>query len=290
MFAIILIIIFCKKITLVFVKREFENIYIENALLKKGGEAIDKEFFKFGSVKGEKSREKEGEYVSLELPQSLFMNDELKEEAALALTKCVKDFLKKYRIKKSDSVLAVGVGNEGMTADSLGAKTLRYLEITEHFYREGIMARDKGRLSAVAGSVSGVTGLPSYEIIKGVTDRIKPSLIIAVDTLASRKTSRLQRVIQLSDKGITPGSGVNNAKTALSMDSLGVPVIAIGVPLVIYARNIIADYLEDIKMTANFKRASEELEQLVVTVKEIDVTVDDFARIIARSINNAVHG
>ncbi|MFA5449136.1 MAG: GPR endopeptidase [Clostridia bacterium] len=277
--------------------REFENIFIENAVLVPNDDDAIRERVKFYSIGGERTQSKDGEYYSLELPKGLFMDEEFQREVGLAAAKCLKTLFKKYRIRKNQQILAVGVGNEGMTADALGAKALKYLDITEHFYRDGINMTGKGRLAAIAGSVSGVTGLLSYDIVKGVTERVKPNLIIAIDTLASKRTSRLQRVIQISDKGITPGSGVNNAKTMLSAESLGVPVIAIGVPLVIYARNIVADYMGEAKLSSltenartGIRRASDELDGLVVTVKEIDVTVEDFAKVIGFAINTAVHG
>jgi|AGTN01.1.fsa_nt_gi Germination protease. len=278
-------------------KREFENLYIENAALFAGTETFKRERVKISGLEAEKGETDGGGFYSIELPESLFMNDDLKKRVADALSDCLKKFFKKHGIKRGAATLAVGVGNEGMTADALGARTLKYLEVTEHLYRDGLLPEGKGRLAAIAGSVSGVTGLLSYDIIKAVSDRVKPDIVIAVDTLASKRASRLQRVIQISDRGITPGSGVDNSKTALNNDSLGVPVIAVGVPLVIYARNIVSDYMGDVKLSdlteksrSPIKRAAEELEDLVVTVKEIDVTVDDFAKVIGTAINGAVHG
>lgn len=273
--------------------REFDGVFLENSSVSEGATPIKKDRVRYGVLSGEKAVCSDGEYVVLELNEPLFMNDRLKEDCVDALSKCLKDFIKKYRVKKSDCILVAGVGNEGMTADALGAKTLKYLEVTEHFYRDNVLPGGKGRLSCIAGSVSGVTGLKSFDIIKGVCDRIKPSLIIAVDTLASRKTSRLQRVIQIGDRGLTPGSGVNNAKITLDELNLGVPVIAIGVPLVIYAKNIIHDFFEEsgfgFPAGADTKRYSSKFNELVVTVKEIDVTVEDFACVIGQAINRAIH-
>jgi spore protease len=266
--------------------REFDNIFIENA---KEVSLDAQSGCKIGSVFLQ-TVEKDGDcFISLELPKPVFLDEELQQNAVDACVFAFKTLLKKRKFKKNKVVLVVGVGNEGMTADALGAKTLKYLEVTEQFYNDGLIERGKGRLCCIAGSVAGVTGIRSFDVVKGVVDRIKPHIIVAIDTLSSKKPNRLQRVIQFSDKGITPGSGVNNAKQTLSLQSLGVPVIAVGVPLVIYAKHIIKDYLiENPNETKNLN--DKRFDELVVTLKEIDVVVDDFAKIIGRAINIAVHG
>jgi spore protease len=268
--------------------REFANIFIENAVLSEGaarGETL--------SVPGARLTvtrhiSDSGEVYTVELNESLFQNDILKKELGRELTRIFKFFMRKYGIARKDLILSIGVGNEGMTADALGAKTLKYLEITEHFFKAGVPDRNKGRLAAIAGGVSGVTGISSYDVVKGVVERVRPSLLFAVDTLASRRASRLQRIVQISDAGLIPGSGINNSKESFSRETLGVPVVAIGVPLVIYAKNILAGYAGE-NSQIDLRRAERELGELVVTVKEIDISVDDFAKVIASGINAAVH-
>ncbi|MCL2631426.1 MAG: GPR endopeptidase [Firmicutes bacterium] len=270
--------------------REFANIYIESSAFLQGGKHAIKTS-RAGSLKIHEAVTENGKLTSLELPKPLFYDEDLENETIGALIKIFKEFLKQNACKKEDLILVVGVGNEGMTADALGARSLKNLEITEHFYNDGVNSQGKGRLGCIAGNVQGVTGIKSYDVVKGVIDRVKPSLVIAVDTLASKSVSRLQRVIQISGAGITPGSGVNNAKTALNKENLGVPVLAVGVPLVIYAKNIISEYLggENAPKGENLKRIEKELSSLVVTVKEIDIAVEGYARVIGRAINGAVH-
>jgi spore protease len=236
----------------------------------------------------EKLTGSDGEHYVVEIPKTPSFDRELRECAGQVLSQIFKELLKKYRINKDDNVLVVGIGNEGMTADALGAKTLRFLEITEHFYKEGIMERGKGRLSCIAGFVPGVTGITSFDVIKGVAEQVEPSVIIAVDTLATRYADRLARVIQISDSGITPGSGVGNARRSLDALSLGVPVIAVGVPFVIYAKNIAIAEAE--RSAENEKASEEKFNDLVLTPKDVDLSVDAYARIIAAGINQAVHG
>jgi len=268
--------------------RDFNNIYIENAALSEGavrGETLSAPGARLSVTRNIAEK---GEVYTVELTESLFQNDLLKKELVRELSRIFKVFLKKYEISRKDLALVIGVGNEGMTADALGAKTLKYLEITEQFHKAGVGDKSKGRFAAIAGGVSGVTGIASFDVVKGVVGRVKPKLLFAVDTLASRKASRLQRVVQVSDAGLIPGSGVNNSKEAFSADTLGVPVIAIGVPLVIYAKNILAGYFNE-NIQFDLRRAERELGELVVTVKEIDVSVDDFAKAIGAGLNSAIH-
>lgn len=268
--------------------REFDNIYIENASLTEGDGRTEVLSTPGSRLNVLRNMSENAEVFTVELTEPLFDNEALKKELARELARVFKVFLNKYGVGRKDLVLVIGVGNEGMTADALGAKTLKYLDITEHYFRAGVSDRAKGRLAAVAGGVSGVTGISSFDVVKGVTERVLPKLIFAVDTLASRRAPRLQRTVQITDSGLVPGSGVKNSKEAFSGDTLGVPVIGVGVPLVIYAKNILAGYVSDGERM-DLRRAEKELGELVVTVKEIDVSVKDFARVIASGLNNAVH-
>lgn len=268
--------------------REFANIQIENATLTVGATRAEVLSLPAARIVVSHSYYGKEEVFTLEITESLFGNDTLKKELVKETAKIFKIFLKKYSISRKDLVLVLGVGNEGMTADALGAKTLKYLDITEQYHAAGVGDTHKGRLAAVAGGVSGVTGLASFDVAMGVVGRVQPKLIFAVDTLASRRASRLQRTVQITDVGLVPGSGVNNDKEAFSAQTLGVPVVAVGVPLVIYAKNILSAYVAE-GMSVDIKRAQKELGELVVTVKEIDISVDDYAKIIATGINTAIH-
>ncbi len=206
--------------------------------------------------------------------------DEVASEVGMRL----KRLLRKHGLGKRDLILVAGIGNGGMTADSLGTKTLSGVVTTEQYYPFKGATRGFGRVSCIAPGVAGMTGIGSYDVIESVSERIGAKAVIAVDTLSCRQVSRLGSIVQLTDGGISPGSGVGNAQSELTEKSLGIPVIAIGVPLVIYARNIVAEY--------SFKSAEavNELGELVVTVKDIDPVSDAYAEIIGRAINFAVHG
>ena len=221
---------------------------------------------------------------------------------------------KLFKLKKDDPVLVVGLGNWQITADSLGPKVISSLLVTRHMFEllpeeieEGVRP-----VSALSPGVLGLTGIETGEIIKGVTDRVKPALIIAIDSLAARSLGRISTTIQLADTGITPGAGIGNHRQGLTLESLGVPVIAIGVPTVVDAAtmandtiDLIIDHLKANKTTKNsmkcysinhdekyslIKQAQgTELIDLVVTPKEVDEIIEDISEIIANAINIALH-
>lgn len=178
------------------------------------------------------------------------------------LTVALERELKKL-VRDKSRVLVVGLGNRSMTADALGAEVCDRIAV------------EKDNLKALSPGVAGITGMESFDVVKGVTDRIAPSVIIAVDSLAAAQTGRVCRIIQLCNAGITPGSGVSNHRERLSEDTLGVPVVSIGVPLVVYASTIIRDAGGD---PSGF-------ENLIVTPKDVDFLVREAAEIIAGAVN-----
>lgn len=255
---------------------ETSNYYNNTILLKKG------------MLKAENKVEKDKLYFTFELKESLFCHEELKEILHKHLKNALGQLLQKNSYKKGDKVLVVGLGNEKMTADSLGAIAVSGLQITRNIIEANPLKiwKKMANISAIKSSVSGVTGLQSFDIIKGVVEKTKPDFVIAVDTLACKAIKRLGRAVQLSDEGIEPGGGVNNPKTKLSYESLGIPVVAIGVPLVIYIKHIIREYLH----ANNAKiKPDNNLHSLVVTAKEIDITVEDYGFLISRVINEALN-
>ncbi|MGN1093717.1 MAG: GPR endopeptidase [Candidatus Neoclostridium sp.] len=167
---------------------------------------------------------------------------------------------------KKKRVLSVGLGNRLLTADALGSLTLDRLAV-EGKNGEVVMR-------SLAPSVAGVTGIESYDVIRGVTEIVRPDVVFAVDSLCAAKASRIGTSFQLSDAGITPGSGVKNARKPLNESTLGVKVISIGVPMVVYASTITLE-----------GGGSALEEDFVLTPKDVDVLVDQCARIIANAIN-----
>jgi len=179
------------------------------------------------------------------------------------------------------NVLVVGLGNPNLTADGLGNATVKRLLITRHISPH---IKKLPSISAILPNVLGVTGIESFDVIKGVVDRIQPDLVLAVDSLASATVGRIGAAFQICSGGITPGSGVSNHRERLSVQTLGVDVISIGVPLVVYATTIIEEVLN------TTKEYSQEISSLIVTPKEIDILVEECSKIISSAINLAYLG
>ncbi|MFA5676010.1 MAG: GPR endopeptidase [Christensenellales bacterium] len=202
------------------------------------------------------------------------------------------------------SVLVVGLGNRMVTPDALGPAVCEEVFVTRHIHEYAPEEIDErlGTVSAISPGVLGITGIETGEIIEGVAGRLKPALIIAIDSLASRSIERVRTTIQLADTGISPGAGIGNKRKALDKETLGIPVIALGVPLVVYASTIAQDLLSaalektnaDIKSRDGMERVLAAMTEqpgaeMIVTLKEIDKVVSDLARIIADALNLALH-
>lgn len=196
---------------------------------------------------------------------------------------------------REQSVLVVGLGNRDVTADSLGPCTVDNLFITRHIIKEyGKQAYRADKMHKISSLVPGVmakTGMETSEIIKGVIKETEPDIVIVIDALAARSTKRLNRTIQITDTGIHPGSGVGNHRNALTRESLGIPVIAIGIPMVVDAGTIVCDALEKIsKESLDFFRNSEDtqLHNMYVTSKNIDETTKRLSFTLSEAINIAL--
>ncbi len=209
----------------------------------------------------------------------------------------------KAMLPKKGTVLVVGLGNRRITADALGSRVLDDIMITRHLEKEECCLCGPLRsVCAMAPGVLGVTGMETAEVIRGIVEHVKPEAVIAIDALAARESSRICTTIQLTDTGILPGSGVGNHRMGLNRDTLGVPVIAIGVPMVVYAAVIARDALslmmEDLGIRQEEHEAAIEsliektmhhaLGEMVVTPREVDAMVGRMARIIADGINEAL--
>lgn len=184
-----------------------------------------------------------GTYITLEASNMDCQDEDYHREISLELARIIKRLLPEK--SRTLSVLVVGLGNREVTPDALGPRVVDNMMITRHVLKEfGKYAFGEEEVNSVSGIVPGVmaqTGMESQEIIRGVIDETKPDVMIAIDALAARSTRRLSRTIQITDTGINPGSGVGNHRHGLSKDTVGVPVIAIGVPTVVDAATIVND-------------------------------------------------
>ena len=222
----------------------------------------------------------QGNYITIEAP-GLSMSDgdyhrEISEKLALHLKKLI-------HLEREQSILVVGLGNSAITADSLGPHVVDNLYITRHMIREyGLKSMGKERMHRVSGIIPGVmaqTGMETSEIVQGIVAETKPDVVIAIDALAARSTRRLCRTIQLTDTGIQPGSGVGNHRAALTKETLGIPVIAIGVPTVVEAAAIIYD------AQGNCEQMPPHLNGMFVTPKNIDELIKQLSFTLSEALN-----
>lgn len=234
-----------------------------------------------------------GNYITI-TAKDLSDNDREEYENACM---CVAEELKKIlNIEEKAPVLAVGLGNGHITADSIGPKSVKNLLVTRHIKEMMPDEIDESvrAVSAITPGVMALTGIETGDIIKGITEKVKPNLVIAIDALAARSMERLGRTIQIADTGINPGSGVGNNRKELSEKTLGVRVIAIGVPMVVDAMTVALDCMEIAagedkgRYMDIYSRMEPGNADMVVTPKDVDSLSDRCAKIIANGINLAL--
>lgn len=240
-------------------------------------------------VKNQKARQalgKEiGTYITIELPS---LTDNFTETDKRLET--VGNEIKRL-LPVNGLVLVAGLGNMEITPDSLGPKTSRRVLATRHI--GGEIARSTGldRLRPVAvmqTGVTGQTGIETGEYILSIVRRIRPTAVVAIDALASRRTERLGCTLQISDTGISPGAGVGNLRTKITKETIGVPVIAIGVPTVVDAQTLAVDILGNDCNRKTQKMLMPQGRQLVVIPREIDLLTERASRLIAFALNGAL--
>ncbi|MBW8348173.1 GPR endopeptidase [Bacillus sp. IITD106] len=194
----------------------------------------------------EKLGKKAGHYLTIEVQGIRSQDSVLQQQVEEVFAKEFSEFLDMLNIPKSASCLVVGLGNWNVTPDALGPEVCEHLIITRHLFQIETHQVEEGYrpVSAIAPGVMGLTGIETSDIIFGVAEKSKPDFIIAIDALASRSIERVNSTIQISDTGIHPGSGVGNKRKELSKETLGVPVISIGVPTVVDAVTITSDTID----------------------------------------------
>ena len=253
----------------------------------------------------------QGNYITIDFKSLKIANDDEIQKASEIVTKELKALLEKH-VSNQDSILVVGLGNIYVTPDALGPKVINEIDITRHLleYMPEVLDKNTREVSAVSPGVLGTTGIETLEILKGIVDNIKPKLVIVIDALASRSIERISSSIQLADTGIVPGAGVGNARKELTQNTLGVPVIAMGIPTVVEAATIAADSLtlliqkvqeqaqsndflnqlqEEDKYTLIKEVLAPEEYNFIVTPKEIDELIEKMKDVVARGINFAVN-
>ncbi|MCX7772434.1 MAG: GPR endopeptidase [Clostridia bacterium] len=254
-----------------------------------------------------------GSYITLDIPEIRGQSRDLYEKSCRMLGRELERLI---HLNPKDTVLIVGLGNWNVTADALGPKVAKYVLVTRHIFEYLPKEVDDTErpVCAISPGVLGITGIETGHIVKGIVDNVKPSLVIAVDALASRNMNRVNASIQLADTGIAPGSGVGNRRAALTRETLGVPVIAIGIPTVVDAATMASDtidliidsMMEQAGQSSEFYKMLSQIDRddkyrmilellepysgnLVVTPKDTDEIVEYLAKLVANGINMALH-
>ncbi len=210
-----------------------------------------------------KTIDKDNVYITLEFDD--ITDYEERENVGSVLENEIKKLLAHENIKDTDEVLIVGLGNRMSTPDALGPKTIDDIVITRHLYELNLDVKKGMRsVSALSFGVLGSTGIETTDIIKGVIEKIKPKLLITVDSLCARNVERLNKTIQLTNTGIHPGSGIGNYRKELTKKSLSIPVIALGVPTVVTSSTIVSDTIDYLFMHINYIKNNYETNKLVV--------------------------
>lgn len=250
----------------------------------------------------------QGRYVTLEARGLREKNTPLQEKVMKFLADELANLVE---LPAAATILVIGLGNWNITPDALGPRAVDKIVVTRHL--QGMLSPElRGgvrSVCAIAPGVLGITGMETAEIVQGIVNKIRPDLVIAIDALAAASSHRVISTIQLADTGINPGSGVGNKRFGLTRESLGVPVIAIGVPTVVHASTIAMDTINTLQEHAAFARYFKSLEDLsegdrhtivrqvlpealgdlMVTPKEVDRLIEDIADTIAGGINQAMH-
>ncbi|RXM75053.1 GPR endopeptidase [Clostridium tetani] len=262
---------------------------------------------------GEKAMNKAiGNYITLEIPDINQYDTQYKEHISKILAKTLMPLLK---IDDSMTALVVGLGNWNITPDALGPKVIEKIMITRHLKEYIPNEIDEGirPVCGISPGVLGITGIETAEIIKAVSNKIKPDIILCIDALASRRLERVNRTIQIGNTGISPGAGVGNRRMELNEKTLGVPVIAIGVPTVVDAATVANDTIDMVldemikvadkdksfyNMLKSLDRDEKErmikevlnpyVGELMVTPKDVDTLMDSISKIISTGINIAL--
>ena len=224
-----------------------------------------------------------GTYYTAEIASVLRRESETFIETVDALSGLIKGML--GEIRADGCTLVVGLGNRDITPDIIGPLCIDSVLVTRHLKEHA--PKDFAFLSPVAAispGVLGTSGIESADYIKWVCDNLKPEMVIVVDALAARSLDRLCRTVQITDTGITPGSGVGNSRSAINKDVLGIPVIAIGVPTVVDIRSLLADMGD-----GNLSEETAKTNDMIVTPRNIDSEVACASRVVAYAINLALH-
>lgn len=222
---------------------------------------IEKENIVLEEIKVDKELEKElkkkpGIYRTVTFKDVTDKNNfkEVEQTVITALKKTYEDI----NLTKDSKVLVIGLGNEESTPDSLGPKSINHILVTRHLFLLGEVEEGYRNVASFKPSVTGVTGIETKDLIEGITEKIKPDLLIVIDALASNSIDRLNKTIQITTSGISPGSGIGNNRVEISKETMNIPVIALGVPTVVEATTIVQDTLQLLLKQISYKMENQQ--------------------------------
>lgn len=228
-----------------------------------------------------------GRYVTLSIRDLLRRETDAFPRACRAVAQILRQLAPSNQDPRAP-VLVIGLGNRAVTPDAIGPLCCQNVLATRHLVEQSPeQFRTFRPVAVLAPGVLGTTGVETGELVLGVIDRIHPELILAVDALAARRLSRLMCTIQMTDTGIVPGSGVGNARTALTQTALGVPVLSIGVPTVVDGATLAADIAQ--QSGAQCEALDDLNTPVLVTTRDVDQQTADAARVIGYGINLFLH-
>ena len=288
------------------VRTDMADEILEGIYGKKGdfGDGITFKSSTFGKIKVEKMhverdfvygdvKKQAGNYVTVAFGNiNSFTREEFEQACEIAA-----DIISGLIPKEKGLCLTACLGNRNLSADAIGPLTAEKIIVSRHIkqYNPSLFSQmELGECACTVTGVTGETGIDAAEMLKGLVEKLKPCCVIAVDALASSKVTRLMNTVQISDTGINPGSGVNNSRGEISRNTLGVPVIAIGVPTVVDASTLCAHFLDekltDRQLYRNIKKEFEEKpSDFFVTPKDSDIYVKNLSKLIGFAINKAMH-
>ncbi len=235
-----------------------------------------------------------GSYITVSFGKVHLLDETELNSLCDTISDIIKNLAEKAVINTKDpKVLIIGLGNRFITPDAIGPLAVKGITVTRHIEsknKELFDAIKMRSISAITPGVSGQTGIDSFELVLGAVETVRPDIVIAIDALASRSVDRLATTIQISDSGISPGSGIGNHTKALNKASLGVPVISVGVPTMVGSSTLVYDALEK----AGLEEISPDLQQVLengksfyVTVNDCDEVVNKLSKLISSALNQA---
>lgn len=243
-----------------------------------------------------------GTYITMEVPGLAEDDTGFHDEISKLLAEQIRELLGKEGKLEDKSIMIVGLGNRAVTADALGPKVIDHLAVTRHIlttYGKEAYTQAVPSISAMEPGVMAKTGIETSEMVAGVVAKTKPDYLIVIDALAARSTKRLYTTIQISNTGISPGSGVGNHRNAINEEAMGIPVLAIGIPTVVDAATIVGDaceawWHESLKEPGPFpeevRKYFRELKNMYVTTKEIDEIIECISYTVSEALNSALQG